>query len=62
VEFNAHRIFDPAQIISLFDGFELVEFSAIDDDDVFHQNVPPEIFRSMTYGCGLFHFRKRLRD
>lgn len=58
IEFNGHRIFDPLEIIRLFSGFELVEFSAIDDNDSFHEGVVPEKFRSLSYGCGLFHFKK----
>jgi len=59
LEFNGHRIFDPMTIIGLFDGFDLVEFSVIDDEDYFHQSVAPESFRNINYGCGLFHFCKR---
>ena len=59
IEFNAHRIFDPLEIIRLFEGFELVEFSAIDDNDAFHENVAVENYRTLNYGCGLFHFKKK---
>jgi SAM-dependent methyltransferase len=61
VEFDGHRVFDPMEIIRRFEGLELVEFSAIDDDNAFHANVSPQDFRSVTYGCGLFHFKKRAR-
>lgn len=59
IEFNAHRIFDPLEIIRLFEGFELVEFSAIDDDDAFFENVAVESYRTLNYGCGVFHFKKK---
>lgn len=59
IEFNAHRIFDPLEIIRLFEGFELVEFSAIDDNDAFHENVAAGNYRTLKYGCGLFHFKKK---
>lgn len=59
IEFNGHRIFDPLEVIRLFKGFELVEFSAIDDNDVFHENVVVENYRTLRYGCGLFHFKKK---
>lgn len=59
IEFNGHRIFDPREVIALFKGFELVEFSAIDDDDAFHENVAAENYRALQYGCGLFHFKKK---
>lgn len=59
IEFNGHRIFDPTEVIRLFEGFELVEFSAIDDNDAFHENVAVESYRMLNYGCGLFHFKKK---
>lgn len=59
IEFNGHRIFDPLEVIRLFNGFELVEFSAIDDNDAFHENVAAENYRTLRYGCGLFHFKKK---
>ena len=59
IEFNGHRIFDPLEVIRLLDGFDLVEFSAIDDRDVFHENVSAENYRILKYGCGLFHFKKK---
>jgi len=58
LEFNAHRIFDPITIISLFEDCELVEFSVIDDQDVLHENQAPEKWRQLSFGCGLFHFKK----
>ena len=61
IEFNGHRVFDPMEIMRLFEGFLLVEFSAIDDKDEFHVNVNPEYFRSLRYGCGLFHFKKKYK-
>ena len=60
IEFNGHRIFDPMEVIRLFEGFELVEFSAIDDKDAFHENVSVENYCTLNYGCGLFHFKKKL--
>lgn len=59
VEFNGHRIFDPMTIIELFDGFDLLEFSAIDDEDALHEDVSPEDYRTLNYGCGLFQFKKQ---
>ena len=60
VEFNGHRIFDPMTVIQLFEGFEVVEFSVIDDNNVLHESVSPEKYRQLNYGCGLYHLRKRL--
>lgn len=59
IEFNGHRIFDPLEVIRLFKGFELMEFSVVDDNDEFYENVAAESYRILKYGCGLFHFKKK---
>lgn len=59
VEFNGHRIFDAEKIIGYFEKeFKLIEFSVIDDEDNYYENVNISDFKTMNYGCGLFHFRK----
>jgi hypothetical protein len=58
--FNAHRIHSPKQIIEYFKGLDLVEFSGIDDDERFIRNAKIDLFESMSYACGLFHFTKRI--
>jgi SAM-dependent methyltransferase len=58
LEFNGHRVFDPMTVMRLFEGLELVEFAAVDDANVLHENTRPEDWRGLQYGCGLFHFRK----
>ena len=65
LEFNGHRIFYPHTVLKLFHQCDLVEFSVIDDENMFHENVEPGDFSSLKYlkyGCGLFHFRKRLNQ
>lgn len=59
LEFNGHRIFDPATIVGAFGRCELVEFSVIDDDDVLHEREDPARWAHLEFGAGLFHFRKR---
>jgi hypothetical protein len=59
VEFNAHRIFDPAEFAKLLPECSLVEFSVIDDNDTLIESVLPEDYRELNYGCGLFHFQRR---
>lgn len=59
LEFNAHRIFDPLEIIRFFKEFDLMEFSVIDDNDEFYENVSPEDYHALNYGCGLYHFKKK---
>jgi hypothetical protein len=58
LEFNAHRVFDPATILKLFDELELVEFSVVGDDDQLYENADWREFRTSHYACGLFWFRK----
>ena len=57
LEFNAHRVFDPRYVINLFDGCELIEFNAVDDDNRFIENAEIEDFIESEYACGLFHFK-----
>lgn len=59
VEFNAHRIFNPQYVVELFRDFQLVEFSAIDDRDIYTEHADMKLFENANYSCGLFHFRKK---
>jgi len=56
--FNAHRIHSPKQIIDYFKGLKLVEFSGIDDEGNFQQNINPSTLENAKYACGLFWFKK----
>jgi Caenorhabditis protein of unknown function, DUF268 len=58
VEFNAHRIHTPCQILSYFPDLTLVEFSAEDDETRFHSNVEPAQYERADYACGMFWFTK----
>lgn len=59
IQFNAHRIYRYKQILDIFSGFKLMEFSLIPD-----VSLKPELIRHATecqadlqkYGCGCFHF------
>ncbi len=61
VMYNAHRIYSYDNILKYFNGFKLVEFSLIPDDNkgkniIFNATkVQSDI---QEYGCGLFHFKK----
>lgn len=60
IEFNAHRIYKYAQIISYFEGFELLEFSLIPDqsrEGIIH-DATEEQSNLQNYGCGCFLFKK----
>ena len=61
IVFNAHRIYSYSQVIAMFKGLELVEFSLVPDDPYdggLIENADINIVSSQNYGCGLFHFNK----
>jgi len=57
--FNAHRIHSPEQILGYFYDLELVQFSGIEDDGTFRQDMAPSDLAEASYACGLFHFTKK---
>lgn len=57
--FNAHRIVSPYDVLRMFAGLELIEFSAVDDHGGFHPDAQMEIFSACRYACGMFWFRKK---
>jgi SAM-dependent methyltransferase len=56
--FDAHRIFAPETVRSMFEDLELVEFSFINDRNRLIRNAGFDDARDAYYGCGLFEFRK----
>ena len=62
VEFNAHRIFNPKYIVSLFDQCRLFDFSAISDNNEYIENANIQDFLNNDYSCGLFHFKKNINE
>ncbi|HEX2105165.1 MAG TPA: glycosyltransferase [Solirubrobacteraceae bacterium] len=58
VQFNAHRIHDPVDILERFNQLELIEFSVVDDFGRFSRHRDPAEFRELTYGCGMFLLRR----
>ena len=61
IMYNAHRIYAYEQIVKYFDGFELVEFSLIEDDShggTIVENATEELSDMQEYGCGMFWFKK----
>lgn len=60
IEFNAQRIFSPAEIIDEAKelGLTLRDFSMIDDEGDFHESVDPSVATRQDYGCGCFIFTK----
>lgn len=59
VHFNAHRVFDPTEILGWSKNlFELTRFDYVDDKGNLHCNSslgsPPKVF----YGCGIYTLKK----
>ena len=62
IQFNAHRIYTYAQVLEMFRGFELIEFSLITNVGGAELiiNASESEANAQTYGCGCFHFRKQV--
>lgn len=59
VHFNAHRVFDPREIMKWSDGlFTLERFDYVDDDGSLHQKQPLDKVPALNYGCGIYTLRK----
>jgi SAM-dependent methyltransferase len=58
VDFNAHRVFAAATIMTAFSRLTLVSFSFVDDAGRFHEHADPARLPPTEYGCGLFEFTK----
>jgi hypothetical protein len=56
--FDSHRIFNPVNIIQLFNQCILDSFAAIDDNDSLRLDLDPTECQNFDYGCGLYHFKK----
>ena len=56
--FNAHRVHTPAQVLEYFAGLELEEFSVVDDEYALVRDADLSRAARLTYGCGLFRFRR----
>lgn len=61
IQFNAHRIYSFEQVVSMFDGLALDQFSLIPDkteDGNLISWPTEELLARQTYACGCFLFRK----
>jgi len=58
--FNAHRVHSATQILEYFSGLELVDHACISDEIKVIEKPAISFMDSMSFGCGLFHFRKPL--
>ena len=64
IEFNAHRVFSLSYIEpKLTEFFEIIEFSYIDDQNTFHQDIKLDSGYSnnfnCNYGCAIFKLKKK---
>jgi SAM-dependent methyltransferase len=62
IQFNAHRIYTYRQVLSMFPGFDLVEFSLIPDEGSplgLVRHAEEELADQQRYGCGCFWLRKQ---
>lgn len=58
VQFNAHRVQSPREIVAMFPTLELRMFSAVDDLGHYREEVQIEDHADSTYACGMFWFHK----
>lgn len=56
--FNAHRVFNPFNVLKMFNGLRLVEFSAVNDQGDLVGLAEMETFTESEYSLGLYHFTK----
>jgi len=54
VEFNAHRVHDPAEVASWFSRCSLREFAGVDDGGVFRRHRSLDELAGATYACGMY--------
>lgn len=59
IQFNAHRIYNPFDVVEYMAGFELRDFSLINDQDEFIKNAELSVAAKQKYGCGCYWFVKR---
>jgi SAM-dependent methyltransferase len=57
--FDAHRIFDPETVYSMFNGMTIETFCLIDDKgDKVIESATFEAAKACSYGCGIFVLKK----
>ncbi|OOQ58359.1 DUF268 domain-containing protein [Mucilaginibacter pedocola] len=58
IQFNAHRIYAPQDIVAYMHGFTLKQFALVTDDGAFTEDAAIEHAAQQQYGCGCFWFIK----
>jgi len=56
--FNAHRIYNPREFATYLEGFEVIDFSLITDENIFISKATYEQAEIQNYGCGCYWFKK----
>ena len=60
--FNAHRVHSTSEVLEMFRGLELVEFSSVSDRREFVKGSDLDGFANAKYACGMFRFRKSVSN
>jgi SAM-dependent methyltransferase len=58
IQFNAHRIYNPFDVVSYMDGFTLKNFALINDAGTYLDTAELSEAAKQIYGCGCFWFEK----
>jgi Caenorhabditis protein of unknown function, DUF268 len=59
VHFNAHRVFDPAEIVRWSkELFQVARFDYVDDRGNLHRNASLSAPPTLSYGCGIYTLKK----
>ena len=56
--FNAHRIYSYPQVMDLFPGLSLLEFTLITNDGQFFEDADVALLEGRKYSCGCFRYTK----
>jgi SAM-dependent methyltransferase len=61
IAFNAHRVFAPETVLTMFDDLQLVDYAMVDDQGTFRPGIHPAQVQvsNCEYACGMFHFVKK---
>ena len=62
IEFNCHRVFNIKTFLKEFEDLKLISFSYVDDEGELHENFELNGEIDCDYGCGIFEFRKVIRE
>ncbi|MEN6568073.1 MAG: DUF268 domain-containing protein [Veillonellales bacterium] len=60
IKYNAHRIYRFEQICEYFNGWSILNFSAVFDNGMFLANCNPELVEKQNYVCGCFCLQKSI--